>query len=131
MLDPLGPLPRPSDHGPDEARGSWECAWCGCKCSGDPARLCSQPNCFGEICESCEKTALCEACQEPYCIEHLKPATTPENRIEVWCSSCISGMTCERCGEIKDDIEEYDYGTERETGYHDAGRACGDCREKR
>lgn len=126
---PLGSFSRPSDHGPDEPAATFECGWCGCDCAGEVAAECSVADCSAEFGECCKADAICACCCEPYCPEHLhKPAGRMDAK---WCASCIKDMTCPRCGEFRDDIEEYDFGTSSETGYHDAGRACGDCTGKR
>ena len=147
MLDPLTPgsMSRPSDHGPDASALTWECGNnCGAGFAERPPdremSRCSEPGC-GEpegtwMCPDCRKGARCECCQEPYCFEHLTNVpcgdeSEPEGHVERWCAACLKAMTCPQCGEIKDDIQDYDWGMEQQTGYHDAGRACAECRGKR
>jgi hypothetical protein len=86
--------------------------------------------CQAEIGPCCRKISKCHGCAEHCCIEHLEDVAqeTTGMRPESWCPSCRVAVICANCGEIKFDIEEYDFGTDPETGYRDSGRACTECR---
>lgn len=58
MLDPLGPLPRPSDHGPDAKPAS--CQHCGARAEDECTR------CGGDLCREHRRHCIGE-CSKIYC----------------------------------------------------------------